>query len=86
MSDLDKRSGMGILVAAAVGATVGAAIALLFAPCSGRETREWIASRTREIKDRTTSALGCAKEASRLAGQGLRRDAGETGHDQGRPE
>ena len=86
MSDLDKGSGKGILVAAVVGAAVGAAVALLFAPCSGRETRGWIASRTREIKDRTTSALGHAKEATRRAGKGFGRDAGETGNDQGRPE
>ena len=86
MSEMEKSGGNSILVAVAVGAAVGAAVALLFAPCSGRETRAWIDSKTRNIKDRTTSALDHAKEATRRAGRRLARDAGAPGNDQGRPE
>jgi len=59
MNDVNPGGGPGVMVAAAlVGAAVGAGMALLFAPCSGSETRRWLAHRTREIKDRTTSAFG----------------------------
>ena len=58
MSDIHQGSGTGIMVAAVVGAAIGAGVALLLAPCSGRETREWLARRTRDIKDKTTSMIG----------------------------
>lgn len=62
MSDIDQANGKHIMVAAVVGATVGAGIALLFAPRSGSETRAWLADRSRRIKDQTTSALDKGKE------------------------
>ena len=60
MSDIDQANGKHIMVAAVV-ATVGAGIALLFAPRSGSETRAWLADRSRRIKDQTTSALDKGK-------------------------
>lgn len=74
MSDMNQGSGKGILMAAVVGAAVGAGVALLFAPCSGKETRGWLAHRTREIKDRTTSALEQGKESIRRAAKEIGRD------------
>jgi len=42
----------GVLVAFAVGAIAGAAVALLFAPASGEETRRKLADKAREGRDR----------------------------------
>lgn len=74
MSEGNQGTGNGILMAAVVGAAVGAGIALLFAPCSGAETREWLAHRTREMKDRTTNAFEQGKESIRRVAKDLGRD------------
>jgi gas vesicle protein len=42
----------GLLVAFMAGAMVGAAVALLYAPASGEETREYLGQRAREGRDR----------------------------------
>jgi gas vesicle protein len=55
-----QQQGIGagsILVAFALGAAVGAAIALLTAPASGRETREIVGRRTREGREKMLEAL-----------------------------
>lgn len=49
----------GVLVAFAVGAIAGAAVALLFAPATGEETRRKLAEKAREGRDR---AEGLARE------------------------
>ena len=54
-----------LLVAAAVGAAVGAGAALLLAPWSGKETREWLANRSRQLKNGTTTAFEVGKDATR---------------------
>ena len=46
----------GVLMAFAVGAAVGAAVALLFAPATGEETREYLTDRAREGRDRANEA------------------------------
>ena len=74
MSDINQGSGTGIMVAAVVGAAIGAGVALLWAPCSGRETRGWLAHRTRELKNRTTSAFEHGREAARRAAKEIGRD------------
>lgn len=45
-----------VLVAFIAGAAVGAAVALLFAPATGEETREYLGQRAREGRDRATDA------------------------------
>ena len=52
----------GYLTAAVIGAVVGAGIALLYAPCSGEETRKALNRRAKDIKGRAASALEDAKE------------------------
>ncbi len=47
----DESSGAGGIVAAFfLGALAGAAVALLFAPASGQETREFLGEKARESK------------------------------------
>jgi len=52
-----------LVVTAIVSAAVGAGVALLCAPQSGRESREWLARRARELKERVATALEQGKDA-----------------------
>ncbi len=52
-----------IIVSALAGAVVGAGIALLFAPASGKETRAKIADKIGDAKDATKDALASARDA-----------------------
>jgi gas vesicle protein len=74
-----RGNGRSILVAALVGAGVGAGIALLFAPCSGKDTRGWLADRSRQIKDKTASVVEQGKDATRRAAREIGRVAQEAG-------
>jgi gas vesicle protein len=58
MADNNNSAGT-VLVAFALGAIAGAAIALLYAPTSGEETRRKLAEKAREGRDR---AEGLAKQ------------------------
>jgi gas vesicle protein len=52
----DEESGAGtVLLAFLVGAVAGAAVALLYAPATGRETRELIGEKTREGREKATA-------------------------------
>jgi gas vesicle protein len=53
----DNQSGSGnVMLAFMVGAITGAAVALLFAPASGDETREYLGQKAREGRDRAREA------------------------------
>jgi len=65
MSNDTARGMGGQLAAFAIGAAVGAGIALLYAPYSGEETRQLLARRSRDIKDRVTGAAGATTDAIR---------------------
>ncbi|HNY28401.1 MAG TPA: YtxH domain-containing protein [Candidatus Sumerlaeota bacterium] len=52
----------GCLLAFAAGTLIGAGIALIYAPHSGKETRDLLARRTHEAKDKVEGALEAAKE------------------------
>ena len=56
MSNQQGIGAGGVLMAFAVGAAVGAAVALLFAPATGEETREYLGERAREGRDRASEA------------------------------
>lgn len=65
MSNHDHESCLGsILLAFAAGAVIGAGIALLYAPQSGRETRELLARRAGDLRDATVDAYGRTIEKS----------------------
>jgi len=46
-----------IMVAFVIGALTGAAVALLFAPASGEETREFLGQKAREGRDKAREAV-----------------------------
>jgi gas vesicle protein len=60
----DEGAGAGsILLAFILGAVSGAAVALLYAPASGRETREYLGDKAREGKQRAAEAAAKGREA-----------------------
>jgi gas vesicle protein len=46
----------GVIAAFIAGAAVGAAVALLFAPATGEQTREYLGQRARDGRDRANEA------------------------------
>ena len=76
----EEGSGAGsILLAFILGAVSGAAVALLYAPASGRETREYLGDRAREGRQRAAEA---AERSREVITQG--RDTLTTAIDRGR--
>ena len=59
----EQGSGAGsILLAFILGAVSGAAVALLYAPATGRETREYLGEKAREGKERANKAAERGRE------------------------
>ncbi len=59
----DEGAGAGsVLLAFVLGAVSGAAVALLYAPATGRETREYLAERAREGRERAAAAAEKGRE------------------------
>lgn len=57
------NSGAGsVMLAFMVGAITGAAVALLFAPATGEETRDFIGQKAREGRDRAKDAVEQGRE------------------------
>lgn len=52
----DEVGGGAVLLAFVAGAIAGAAVALLFAPATGEETRDFIGQRAREGRDKVVDA------------------------------
>ncbi len=52
----------GVLLAFIAGAAVGAAVALLYAPASGEEAREFVSARAREGRERAAEAARQGRE------------------------
>lgn len=60
----DDGAGAGsILLAFILGAVSGAALALLYAPASGRETREYLGEKAREGRDKAAEATERGRQA-----------------------
>ena len=71
MARNDSMGPGGFLVAFVAGAAVGAAVALLFAPATGDQTREYLGQRAREGRDRAAEAARQGRErATEAARQG----------------
>lgn len=76
----EEKSNAGItLLTFILGAASGAAVALLYAPASGRDTREYLSERARQGRDEAASAAGKARD---LVEQG--RQSVNTAVEQGR--
>ena len=59
----DDGAGAGsVLLAFLLGAVSGAAVALLYAPATGRETREYLGERAREGRERAAEAAQKGRE------------------------
>ncbi len=59
----DEGAGAGsVLLAFLVGAVAGAAVALLYAPAAGRETREFLGEKAREGRDRAADAASKGRD------------------------
>ena len=56
MAKDDSGGGGAVLVAFIAGAVAGAAVALLFAPATGEETREYLGERAREGREKVVDA------------------------------
>src|SRR3989442_15954675 len=60
----DNSAGAGsVMVAFLLGAVAGAAAALLWAPATGQETREFLGEKAREGRERATEAAAKGREA-----------------------
>jgi gas vesicle protein len=60
----DDGAGAGsILLAFILGAVSGAALALLYAPATGRETREYLGDRARDARERAADAAAKSRDA-----------------------
>ena len=62
MSD-DSGGAGSVLLAFLLGAVSGAALALLYAPATGRETREYLGDRAREGRAKAAEAAAKGREA-----------------------
>lgn len=58
----NDSSGSSVMMAFVVGALTGAAVALLFAPASGEETREYLGKKARESQDKARDAMEQGRE------------------------
>ena len=53
----NNNNGSSVMIAFVVGALTGAAVALLFAPASGEETRVFLGKKAREGTDKAREAM-----------------------------
>ena len=59
---MSKDSSGSVMVALVVGALAGAFVALLLAPASGEETREYLGKKAREGTDKAREAMDQGRE------------------------
>ena len=59
---MSKDSSGSVMIAFVAGALAGAAVALLFAPASGEETREYLGKKAREGTDKAREAMDQGRE------------------------
>ena len=66
-----KDNSGSVMVAFMIGALTGAAVALLFAPATGEETREFIGQKARESKAKAREAMDQGKDYYRSQRENL---------------
>lgn len=71
MSNNGQNNGLGMIFAFFTGFMAGAVISLLYAPTSGRETRQKIRDKSIEAKDRTVELAQQTSESARQSAQHL---------------
>lgn len=59
---MSKDNSGSVMIAFVVGAMAGAAVALLLAPASGEETREYLGKKARESTDKAREAMDQGRE------------------------
>jgi gas vesicle protein len=62
MAKDDCAGGGSILLAFLLGAVGGAAVALLYAPAAGRDTREYLGDKARESRERAADAAAKGRD------------------------
>jgi gas vesicle protein len=62
MYNENQAGGGSVMLAFMIGALTGAAVALLFAPASGEETREYLGQKARESRARARDAVEQGRE------------------------
>jgi hypothetical protein len=68
----NQNTGAGALMLAFVaGAVAGAAVALLYAPAAGDETRDYLNQKAREGRDRAKDALDHGRDALQRQREGV---------------
>lgn len=70
-NDNSNNSGGTLVLAFVVGALTGAGLALLFAPASGEETREYLGQKAREGRARAREAVDQGRELYEAQRDGL---------------
>ena len=71
MTNHQNAGGGTVMLAFLLGAMTGAAVALLFAPASGEETREYLGQKAREGRARAQEAVDQGKESYRRQKESL---------------
>ena len=71
MSDNGQNNGLGMIFAFFTGFMAGAVISLLYAPSSGKETRQKIRDKSIEAKDRTVEFAQQTTDSARRSAQSL---------------
>jgi gas vesicle protein len=77
MDDYTNERGISTATALLVGAAVGAGLALLYAPRSGRETRQQLSTSANRLRERANDAYGTVSARARDTANRARGVAGE---------
>jgi gas vesicle protein len=75
MAERNGATFLEVALSFVVGAIVGAAVALLYAPASGRETRQYLREKAESLRDKAELALEQTKSRIRRARRAVAEEA-----------